>query len=196
MWILAASTGGIQAVPEFLSLVPRAAAVALVYVQHLVEHQHSHLIKILLRHCNWRVSGVNYGLPLAGGQLVVPAADERFDIGEDGCVGVTSGDGWQKPYSPNIDDVALQVAGYYGNCTGIIVFSGMGSDGCRAAACIRALGGQVWVQSPDTCAAVSMPQAVIETVTPDVVATVPALAEKFNREILAAPRERTTEANQ
>ncbi len=192
VWVLAASTGGIQAVPRFLSLVPRVGHVAFVYVQHLVEEQHNPLLQIVRRHCDWAVTGVNYGGVIKGGSVVVPSADERFDIGDDGVVGVTEKDGWKPPYRPNIDDVAEQVAQYYRQRSGIIIFTGMGNDGCRGSDRILGLGGRVWIQDPDTCAAVSMPEMVRKRLVPEMSGSVEALAEKFNQDICPGPEARAS----
>ena len=188
VWVLAASTGGVAAVPRFLSRIPRLPHVAFVYVQHLVVEQHRHLLEIVRRHCDWQVTAVNYGCPLVGGSVVVPSAEERFDIGEDGLVGVIDGAGWQPPYSPCIDDVAVQVGRYYRKAAGIVVFTGMGRDGAHGSREIDRRGGRVWVQAPATCAAVSMPESVLGMLCPAATGDVDELADKFNREYAMAPQ--------
>ena len=186
VWVLAASTGGVAAVPRFLSQIPRSPNIAFVYVQHLVEEQHKHLLNVIRRHCDWPVAGVTYGLPIAGGQVMVPSADERFDIGEDGLIGVTDKAGWKPPYRPNIDDVSEQIGHYYGRRSGIIVFTGMGNDGMAGSLALSRYGGRVWIQSPETCAAVSMPLAVAGRLEPEFAGGVEELADEFKRRIVAA----------
>src|SRR5690606_12965885 len=105
----------------------------------------------------------------------------------EGLLGVAGAQGWQAPYRPNIDEVAEQVSGYYGGRAGIIVFSGMGDDGGRGSALISAGGGQVWVQSPASCAAVAMPEAVLRRVTPSQQGAVEDLAETFNQYLNDGP---------
>lgn len=179
IWVLAASTGGIDAVTRFLRQVPRCEGVALIYVQHLYEEQHRYLLRIVERNCDWRITGVNYGAALAGGTIMVPSAEERFDIDPRGIIGLGDGAGWLPPYRPSADDIAMQVASRYGPRSGLIVFSGMGADGSRGAAEIEARGGQVWVQSPRECAAVAMPEAVLAATRSAVVAPVDELAARF-----------------
>jgi chemosensory pili system protein ChpB (putative protein-glutamate methylesterase) len=183
VWVLAASTGGIDAVTRFLKLVPCRENVALVYVQHIVEQQHPQLLKIVARNSNWRTRSVDYGSSLKGGWVTIPSPEERFDIDGEGLMGVVDSGGWQAPYRPNIDDVARQVATFYRHCSGLIVFTGMGGDGCKGAACVRDSGGQVWVQTPSSCAAIAMPEAVLGAGGVMFVGTVEELAEKFNQEI-------------
>ena len=187
VWVLAASTGGVHAVPRFLSLVRCRSDMAFVYVQHLAEEQHPHLLQIVRRHCDWRVTGVNYGCALKGGAVLVPSADERFDIGDDGVLGVTDKDGWKPPYRPNIDDVAEQIGLFYREMAGIIIFTGMGKDGCRGSTLIHRHGGKVWVQRPDTCAAVSMPESVSQCLEPEFMGSVDELANEFNKRECAVP---------
>jgi Chemotaxis response regulator containing a CheY-like receiver domain and a methylesterase domain len=186
VWVLAASTGGVDAVAGFLKEVPKREDVAMVYVQHLDPRQHLQLLKIVERHSDWCARGVAYGAPLKGGWVTVPSADERFDIGDDGLLGVVSGDGWQPPYSPNIDEVAINIANGYGASAGIILFSGMGSDGCRGAQEIARQGGKVWIQDPRTCGAVSMPQSVMAHFPQSFIGSPQDLANKFNQEICGA----------
>ena len=186
VWVLAASTGGVSAVPKFLSLVPRSPRIAFVYVQHLVEEQHAHLLNIVRRHCDWPVSGVTYGLPIVGGRVMVPSADERFDIGDDGVIGVTDKAGWPAPYRPNIDDVSAQIGRCYGANAGMIVFTGMGNDGVQGALEVVRCGGKVWAQAPETCAAVSMPLSVMGRLEPGVTGDVETLAERFNQQFIPA----------
>jgi len=191
VWVLAASTGGIEAVSRFLKLVPCREDVALVYVQHIFEQQHGQLLKIIARNSNWRTTGVAYGATLKGGWVTIPSAEERFDIDDDGLMGIVDGAGWQPPYRPSIDDIAYQVGALYRRQAGIIVFTGMGSDGCRGAKYIDDKGGQVWVQTPSSCAAVAMPDAVLNRVATAVTGTVEQLAEKFNQEIGVDPQHRS-----
>jgi chemosensory pili system protein ChpB (putative protein-glutamate methylesterase) len=186
VWVLAASTGGIDAVTRFIKLVPCRQDVALVYVQHIVEQQHPQLLKIVARNSSWRTRGVDYGSSLKGGWVTIPSPEERFDIDEEGLMGVVDGGGWQPPYHPSIDDVARQVAGFYRQRSGLIVFTGMGSDACKGAVCVRDNGGQVWVQAPSSCAAIAMPEAVLGAVGGGFVGTVEELAEKFNQELCVA----------
>jgi chemosensory pili system protein ChpB (putative protein-glutamate methylesterase) len=180
VWILAASTGGIGAVAEFLRRVPPENDLALVYVQHIFAEQHRQLLHIVERNSGWPARGVDYGATLKGGWVTIPSAEERFDIDSEGLMGIAEGDGWQPPYRPNIDEVAEQIGRHYRQRAGMIVFTGMGNDGARGAELIRRKGGEVWVQSPATCAATAMPEAVLAKVTDAVTGSVAELADKFN----------------
>ncbi len=183
VWVLGASTGGIQAVCRFLSRVPVQRDLVFLYVQHGVEEQHRALLRAVERTTGWPASGVDYGDRLRGGRVLVPAPGERFDLDEDGTLGVIHDGGWRHPYRPNIDEVAEQVAGVYGPRTGLMVFTGMGSDACTGAAAVVAAGGRVWVQDPAECVASAMPLAVLAGQPEALCAPVDALAERFNEQI-------------
>lgn len=180
VWVLAASTGGVEAVARFLSLVECRDDVALVYVQHIFQEQHRHLLDVLRRRCRWPVCGVDYGSTLRRGWVTVPSAEERLDIDQDGLMGISHGDGWQHPYRPNIDEVTAQLLGFFGPGVNMIVFTGMGEDGCRGAELVAQRGGRVWVQSPLSCQASAMPEAVIRAVSAAFAGSIEELAEKFN----------------
>ena len=86
---------------------------------------------------------------------------------------------WSEPYSPCIDDVIESLSAVYKEKSGAIIFSGMGQDGLNGAKKMKALGGQIWAQSVDTCANPSMPDAVISEQLTDVVASPEMLAEQL-----------------
>ncbi|MHA5868873.1 chemotaxis protein CheB, partial [Pseudomonas aeruginosa] len=69
---------------------------------------------------------------------------------------------WPEPYTPSIDQMMLNLAQQFGPDCGVIVFSGMGSDGSAAAAYVRRQGGEVWTQRADSCVCSSMPDSLRE----------------------------------
>lgn len=185
VWVLAASTGGIAAVTDFLSRVTPQEDLAFIYVQHIDQGQHRQLLRSVERASHWPARSVDYGSTLPGGWVTIPGAEERFDIDDEGLVGIHGDEGWKHPYKPSIDEVAEQVAKFYRARAGMIVFSGMAGDGRRGSRMLVEYGGQVWVQDPASCIAEAMPQTVLETVEVDFVGDIDAIAEKFNRDLLA-----------
>ena len=63
-------------------------------------------------------------------------------------------------YTPSIDMVVSDVAHRYGKHAGTIIFSGMCDDGKLGAHHMLKAGGQVWVQSAESCVISSMPDNV------------------------------------
>ena len=164
----------------FLAAAQPRTELALVYVQHLFAEQHSHLLRVLERRSHWPVCAVDYGSTLRPGWVTVPSAEERLDIDDQGVMGISHGGGWRQPYRPNIDEVAGQLLGYPGYRVNLIVFTGMGCDGCTAATQVAQAGGRVWVQEPASCQARAMPEAVLQALPRAATGTVAELAERFN----------------
>ena len=80
----------------------------------------------------------------------------------DGVARLT-GEPWEGPYAPCIDQVMSNLAQGFGHCDGAILFSGMGNDGAIAAPRLAAQGAAIWAQSADSCAVSSQPDSVRET---------------------------------
>ncbi|NOY44423.1 MAG: chemotaxis protein CheB, partial [Deltaproteobacteria bacterium] len=57
-----------------------------------------------------------------------------------------------------------------------VVLTGMGSDGAQGAAAIKARGGAVVAQSPETCVVYGMPRAVVEAGVADAVLPIDRIA--------------------
>jgi len=163
VWVLAASTGGPEAVNEFLSQLAPDLPVAFVYAQHIeapfdavmtasLARRHSHLQAIL---CEGEQR-------LRRGQvLVVPVANQVRFLPFHRAV--ASRPPWEGQYQPAIDQVVAELARLYQNRCGVIVFSGLCDDGAFGCRRIQALGGRVWVQTPATCVSADMPNAALAT---------------------------------
>jgi chemosensory pili system protein ChpB (putative protein-glutamate methylesterase) len=92
--------------------------------------------------------------------VVVPISHE-LGFSDDGQMQISER-GWPEPYSPSIDQLMLNLAQHFGALSGVIVFSGMGSDGSAAAAYVRRQGSVIWTQRADSCACPSMPDSLRE----------------------------------
>lgn len=162
IWILAASLGGPAAVKEFLDELPKGLPVSFIYAQHIDANFSSVLARVLARHSTFSLKEAQVGdIPCYGEVLMVPV-DREMVFGEQGDVQFKDTP-WPGPYGPSIDQVMLNVANYFGDRCGVIVFSGMGNDGAIAAPLLKAYGCEVWVQSSDSCANSSMPDSVEAT---------------------------------
>lgn len=180
VWLLAASTGGPEAVDRFLAAAIPAPGVALLYVQHLTSPHLSPLLRRLAAHASrWHVEIAITGNYLLEGTLSLVSPDHKLRIGRDGRVRVLSAP-WPGPYRPSADQVAESLALAYRESAGMIVFSGMGEDGALGSEHIREHGGEIWVQHPDRCIASAMPEAVLAAGEVDYSGDVAALARRFN----------------
>lgn len=160
VWVLAASTGGPEAVNRFLKAVTRVPDnVALVYAQHIDSSIHTSLIRMLAKHDGWQLEPISSGKHIAAKHLYLISPDAQVEVTE-GHMLMPQGEPWHGPYKPSVNQIVAKVARVYGNASGVIVFSGMGDDGAKSCQYLKGSGGQVWVQSPLTCTVDSMPQSV------------------------------------
>ena len=158
VWLLAASLGGPVAVKAFLDALPGGLPLAFLYAQHIDAAFEASLPQAVGRHSQWSVNPVRQGdQPRCGEVLVVPVSHE-LAFGDEGQMLVTER-AWQEPYSPSIDQMMLNLAQAYGSQCGVIVFSGMGSDGSAAAAYVKRQGGEIWTQRSESCICPSMPDS-------------------------------------
>ncbi len=178
VWVLAASTGGPEAVREFFQALPAGLDVGFVYVQHINTGYEKSLADIVNRHGQYPACPALDGdvLPLRG--TVIVAGQQRVEFFENGTL-LVKPEPWPGDYSPSVDQVFANLARCYGARCGAIVFSGMGRDGAAGVRMIHQQGGRVWAQSPATCAVASMPEAAIATRAVSLVATPTELARQL-----------------
>ncbi|MEQ9726715.1 chemotaxis protein CheB [Pseudomonas sp. WHRI 8822A] len=161
VWLLAASLGGPAAVKAFLDALPGGLPVAFLYAQHIDPSFETTLPQAVGRHSQWRVGTVRDGDTLRCGEVVVVPISNELVFADDGAMRVTSRP-WPEPYSPSIDQMMLNLAQCYRANSGVIAFSGMGSDGSAAAGYVKRQGGIIWTQRADSCACSSMPDSLRE----------------------------------
>lgn len=175
---VAASTGGIPAFTNFLAnLDPRVAAPILL-TQHLPDAFMEFYAKQIATMTTRRVSVAQAGVVLERNQiylapgdahLMVIAGSRRPEIAldrrpvENGCC-------------PSADPMFDSVADVYGKGGVAVILSGMGRDGVIGAARLKAAGGTVFAQAPESCVIWGMPGAVAKagiaaaTLNPDAIA--------------------------
>lgn len=161
VWLLAASLGGPAAVKEFLDALPGGLPIGFIYAQHIDASFESLLPQAVGRHSQWHVGPARQDEPVRCGEVVIAPIAHELGFAEDGCMRIAE-NGWPEPYSPSIDQMMLNLAQQFGEQCGVIVFSGMGSDGSAAAAYVRRQGGVIWTQRGDSCASPSMPESLRE----------------------------------
>ncbi|AYC31150.1 chemotaxis protein CheB [Pseudomonas cavernae] len=161
VWLLAASLGGPVAVKAFLDALPGGLPLGFIYAQHIDASFEAALPQAVGRHSQWHVNPVRHGDPLRCGEVVVVPIQHELGFADDGAMQVGER-GWPEPYSPSIDQMMLNLAQHFGAQCGVIVFSGMGSDGSAAAAYVRRQGGAIWTQRADSCVCASMPDSLRE----------------------------------
>ena len=165
VWVLAASTGGPEAVNEFLSALAPNLPIAFVYAQHIEAPFDAVLTASLCRRHPGYMSVLCEGEEqLRRSQiLVVPVSNQLRFLPFHRVV--ASRHPWQGQYQPAIDQVVAELAKLYQNRCGAIVFSGLCDDGAFGCRRLHANGGKVWVQTPENCISPDMPNAALATGT-------------------------------
>jgi len=160
VWVLAASTGGPEAVGEFLDGIPDdLAGIALLYVQHIDHQVLESLQKAMRRHCGWDVETTDTARVIREKTVYLIAPQHQVEVLEGGVLSPLH-EPWGGRYKPSIDQVIAKVARVYRDRGGVIVFTGMGDDGASSCTLLRHRGGQVWVQESTSCTVDSMPVSV------------------------------------
>lgn len=159
VWVLGASLGGPEAVKRFLKALPHDIPAAFILAQHLGANFVGLLAEQLDRSTHLRVMPPTEGHVLMHREVIVTPVDERLLINPIGNIDLMPLQE-QTKYTPSIDMVISDVARRYGKRAGTIIFSGMGDDGKIGACRMREAGGQVWVQSAESCVISSMPDNV------------------------------------
>ncbi len=175
---VAASTGGIPAFTSFLThLDPRITAPILL-TQHLPDafmefyaRQIATMTarKVVVAEAGMVVEKNHIYLAPGDAHLIVVASGRRREIALDrrpvpnGCC-------------PSADPMFDSLAEVYGARSAAVVLSGMGRDGADGAARLKAAGGTIFAQAPESCVIWGMPGAVAKagiaaaTLNPDAIA--------------------------
>ncbi len=182
IWLLGASTGGLQAVKQFLSNVPVSDDVAFVYVQHIAAQQIETVLRMIKNQTGWPARQAATGHLLTSGSVTVISPQFETRLSKQGWM-LRFNSRWQGHYAPSIDQLATRLALVYKRDCGAIIFTGMGDDGAKGCQTIKDRGGKVWVQNPADCTAPAMPEAVIQCNSADFVGDAGQLAQKMCMEM-------------
>lgn len=159
VWLLAASMGGPQAVKAFLDILPQGLPIGFIYAQHIDANFECNLPQAVGRHSEWPVRLFSQHPFVREGEVVIAPVQYELSFTKNGAMQVLETP-WHGPYSPSIEQMMCNLAQHYGPNCGVIVFSGMGSDGSIAAAYVQQQGAPVWTQNADSCACSSMPDSI------------------------------------
>lgn len=177
-WLLAASAGGLKAVTEFLRCTEPRENIGFVYAQHIESNHVNQLVKMVRRHTSWQAEIARENSFVKGNVVTIASPDHGIKFTQGGRI-ILGEPEPKSRYRPSIDGLCAELANYYQSACGMIAFSGMGDDGVNGSRSIKAAGGKVWLQSPDSCEVPALPEAIIQQGEFDRCAEVPVLAKKF-----------------
>ncbi|HYH63885.1 MAG TPA: chemotaxis protein CheB [Urbifossiella sp.] len=162
---IGASAGGLEAFSEFLQACPADAGMAYVLIQHLPPDRESLLTELLARQTVMPVVQVEDGQPVEPNYVYVIRPGHTLTIG-DGRLHLgpeLAARGHGRP----VDDFFRSLAEEQQQRAVAVVFSGMGSNGTAGAQVVKAVGGLVIAQEPDSAKFQSMPRSLIDAHLPD-----------------------------
>ena len=167
-WLVAlgASAGGLEALQRFFSALKPPTQAAFVVIQHLSPDHRSMMSELLARHTPLPVREAVAGESLEVDHIYLMPAGVLMTIEQEHLVFTPRP---LRGVSLPIDLFFRSLAGAgAGRCIGLVL-SGSGSDGATGAAALRAAGGYVMAQTPETARFDSMPRSVITATGVDAV---------------------------
>jgi two-component system, chemotaxis family, protein-glutamate methylesterase/glutaminase len=182
-WVIgvSVSAGGLAAVQRLLAGLPATLPAAILIVQHLMPDRPSHLAGILSRYTVLEVHEARSGMRLREGSVAIAPPDAHLLVGIDRRILLS-----QLPQvhycRPSGDRLFASLAVTFGARAIAVVLTGCGVDGAAGAQLVRASGGIVVVQQPDTAEHDGMPRAALRAGMVDYVACLddlPALLQQL-----------------
>jgi two-component system chemotaxis response regulator CheB len=171
---VAASAGGVEALREFVSLLPADFPAAVLVVLHIPPAGPSVLPRILSRSSKLPARHPVDGEPLAGGVITVAPPDRHLVV-DDGITRLLAV-ARENGHRPSADVLLRSVAQDFGTRGAGVVLSGTMDDGAAGLRAIGTAGGLTLVQDPAEASFPGMPTAAIEEAGPRFVGPVVALA--------------------
>lgn len=160
--VVGTSWGGLSALRELITGLPKEFGLPLVVVQHR-HKQSDHLLPALLQDVtSLCVSEVEDKAPIAIGNVYIAPADYHLLI-EDGHFSLST-DEPVRFSRPSIDVTFVSAADTYGERAVGVVLTGANADGSRGLKRIFDRGGLALVQLPATAESPTMPEAAITCV--------------------------------
>lgn len=182
---IGSSTGGPNALAEFIPSLPEDFPVPVVIVQHMPPLFTRLLADRLNSRSRVKVHEAEAGLTLAPGNVWIARGDYHMTLARKG-VGVVVNLNREPPENscrPAVDVLFRSAAQVYGSSVLGVVMTGMGSDGARGAAQIVEAGGQIVVQDEATSVVWGMPGAVVSAGIADKICPLTEIGQEVIRRV-------------
>ena len=174
---IGSSAGGFEALTTFFKELKDNSGAAFVIIQHLSPSHDSQVHKILSNFTAMPVVKVTKNMPVKPDHVYVIPENKKLKMNQEGLYLEERG----SARTPNlsIDTFFESLANVYEEKAVGIVLSGTGSDGARGVQTIKARGGMVMVQSPQSASFDSMPNVSISSDHPDFISPPEVLAREL-----------------
>ena len=158
---LASSTGGPQALCRVLSQLPADFNCPILIAQHVVPGFAAGMAKWLATESRLPVKLAEHGESMVPGQVYLSPSEAHLSVASSNKIELLTlreGD----TYRPSCNVLLESMATAFGKCSVGIILTGMGSDGARGLACIRAAGGTTLAQDEASSVIFGMNRVAIE----------------------------------
>jgi two-component system CheB/CheR fusion protein len=169
--VIGSSAGGIDALSTLVRTIPVDLPAPILLAQHLDPRRPSHLQDILQRNAKLPIVTVDGESRLRPGTIYVVPPNATAEI-TDHAIRLTAGASHGP--NPSIDRLFSSAAQIFGEGLIAVILTGTGSDGASGARDVKALGGTVVIQNPQTASYPGMPESLAPT-TVDIVAELEAI---------------------
>jgi two-component system chemotaxis response regulator CheB len=166
--VIAASYGGLTILSEILAAIPPTFSAAILVVQHVGEGSPGYMPKILSPHTPLEVRLVTAGERLRAGTVFIAPAGRHLVLDREAslCLAESPRVNFTRPSADPLFSSAAQACG---SRTLAVILTGRLCDGTRGAGDVRAAGGVVIAQEPESCLARGMPDSAIRAGVVDLV---------------------------
>lgn len=159
--VIGTSTGGPKALAELMPDIPNNLPTGILIVQHMPPGFTNSFARRLDQLSRLQVKEAEDGDVVKPGRALLAPGDYHMVVNRDGIIELN-----QDPpvcgVRPSVDVTMESVVRAYGSSSLGVVLTGMGSDGSKGAAMIKAVNGQVKVEDESTCAVYGMPKSVAD----------------------------------
>jgi two-component system chemotaxis response regulator CheB len=163
--VLGVSTGGPQALKYLIPQLPAELPVPLAVVLHMPLGYTELYARSLNEVSRLEVWEAHEGDPLRPGVVLLAPAGHHLSFRRSADPSVSAHLDLRPldtPHRPAVDVLFQSAAEVFGRRVLGVVMTGMGSDGTRGAAWIKAQGGLVFTEDEETCVVYGMPRSVAE----------------------------------
>lgn len=157
---IGASTGGPPVIYELLDSLPADCGVPVLVSQHIEPGFAGAMCRWLSR-TGWQVRLAETGVAPKAGEAWVTPGGHDLQVVEGRRLRLRPSNPDPSVASPSVDHLFRSVAQVYANAAAGVLLTGMGDDGARGLAMMRAAGAHTLTQDEGSCAVYGMPQAAM-----------------------------------
>ncbi|MCX6624598.1 MAG: chemotaxis response regulator protein-glutamate methylesterase [Acidobacteria bacterium] len=183
------STGGPAAVASVIQALPQTLGVPVVVVQHMPPMFTRLMAERMNDQCSLTVREAWDGTPIRPGEVWIAPGDYHMRLaGAPGSVEIALDQAPQEnSCRPSVDVLFRSAADTYGERTLAVILTGMGRDGQRGCAALKAMGARVIAQDEESSVVWGMPGAVVQEGLADWVLPLHAIASRIEQQIADCP---------